>query len=65
MARKDEPEDVEEQEEEDDEAQDLEGEEGGVSINISEETITIELPRDGNEGNTLGQLAKMVEGMGQ
>ncbi|HEY0390284.1 MAG TPA: hypothetical protein VGC63_01085 [Solirubrobacterales bacterium] len=62
MARKEEQEDVEQQE---DEGQDVEEEESGISINITEEAITIDLPRDGNEGETLGQLAKMVEGMSQ
>jgi hypothetical protein len=62
MARKEEQEDVEEQEEE---GQDFEEEEGGISINITEGAITIDLPRDGKEGETLSQLAKMVEGLGQ
>jgi hypothetical protein len=61
MARKGEQEDVEQQ---DDDDQDLEGDQG-VSINITEDTITIDLPRDGNEGETLSQLSKMVEGMSQ
>ncbi len=63
MARKEEQEDVEQQE--DDEGQDVEEEQGGISINITEDTITIDLPRDGNEGETLSQLGKMVEGLGQ
>ena len=64
MARKEEEqEEVEEQDEE--EAEGVEEEEGGISINITEDTITIDLPRDGNESETLSQLAKMVEGLGQ
>jgi hypothetical protein len=63
MARKDEEEEVEEQDEEPDEEQELEDQ--GISINITEDTITIELPRDGNEGQTLSGLSKMVEGLGQ
>ena len=59
MARKEEDEEVEEQDEE----QELEDQ--GISINITEDTITIELPRDGNEGATLSGLSKMVEGLGQ
>jgi hypothetical protein len=62
MARKEEQEDVEQQ---DDEGQDVEEEESGISINITEGSITIDLPRDGNEGETLTQLGKMVEGLGQ
>jgi hypothetical protein len=63
MARKEEPEEVEQQ---DDEEQELEEEEeeSGISINITEGTIAIDLPRDGNEGETLTRLAKMVEGLG-
>ena len=64
MARKkEEPEEVEQQDDEEgfEEAE----EESGISINITEDTITVDLPRDGNEGETLSQLAKMVEGLGQ
>jgi hypothetical protein len=39
-------------------------EDAGTSINITEETITIAMPRDGNEGDTLGRLAKLVDGLG-
>jgi hypothetical protein len=59
MARKEEEEEVEEQDEEE------ELEDQGISINITEDTITVELPRDGNEGETLSGLSKMVEGLGQ
>jgi hypothetical protein len=63
MARKEEDqEDVEQQEDDD---QDLEEEQSGISINITEEAITIDVPRDGNEGETLSRLSKMVEGLGQ
>ena len=41
-----------------------EPEESGISINITAETITIDVPRDGNEGETLNRLAKMVDGLG-
>ncbi len=61
MARKAE-EDEEQQEEE--EGQEFD-EEQGTSINITESTITIEVPRDGNEGDTLSRLAKLVEGLGE
>jgi hypothetical protein len=63
MARKAESEEVEEQEGEE-EDQGMEEEEAGIAINITEDTITIDLPRDGKEGETLSQLAKMVEGLG-
>lgn len=62
MARKEEQEDVEQQEDDD---QDLEEEQDGISINITEDTITIDVPRDGNEGDTLSRVSKMVEGLGQ
>lgn len=63
MARKEEPEEVEQQEDEEQEVE--EDEESGISINITEDMITIDVPRDGNEGETLTRLAKMVEGLGQ
>jgi hypothetical protein len=65
MARKADQE-VEEQEEgvEEDEEQEYE-EQNGTSINIAEDAITIEVPRDGNEAETLSRLAKLVDGLGQ
>jgi hypothetical protein len=60
MAVKD-NEDVEQEESEDQEYE----EEQGTSINITQESITIEVPRDGNEGETLGRLAKLVDGLGE
>ncbi|HEX5762628.1 MAG TPA: hypothetical protein VFY04_05860 [Solirubrobacterales bacterium] len=63
MARKtEEDQDVEQQDEED---QDLDEEQGGTSINITDEVITIEVSRDGNEGETLTRLAKLVDGLGE
>jgi hypothetical protein len=64
MARKEEEQEDVEQENED-ESQDFEDDQGGISINITDEAITVDVPRDGNEGETLGRLAKMVEGLGQ
>lgn len=62
MAKKEEQEEVEEQEE--DEEPELEDEEeSGISINITDATISIEVPRDGNEGETLTRLGKMVDGL--
>lgn len=60
----------EEQEEEaemaEDEGQEYEEEgQGGTSINITEDMISVEVPRDGNEGDTLNRLAKLVDGLGQ
>jgi hypothetical protein len=64
MARKkEEPEEVEQQQDDEEGFEEAE-EESGISINITEDTITVDLPRDGNEGETLTQLAKMVEGLG-
>lgn len=48
-----------------DEAGEEEYEQAGTSINISEDSISIEVPRDGNEGETLSRLAKLVDGLGQ
>jgi hypothetical protein len=63
MARKDEeqqePDAVEEEQD-----QEYEDDEGGTSINITDETITIAVPRDGNEGETLTRVAKLVDGLG-
>ena len=53
------PEAVEEEQE-----QEYEEDEGGTSINITDETITIAVPRDGNEGETLSRVAKLVDGLG-
>lgn len=63
MARKD----AEQQEAdtvEEEQGEEYEGEETGTSINITEESITIEVPRDGNEGETLTRVAKLVDGLG-
>jgi len=65
MARKDEPEEVEQQDEEEEDGQAVEDEENGTSINIGDDMITITVPRDGNEGETLSRLASLVDGLGQ
>jgi hypothetical protein len=49
--------------EQQDEGQELE-DESTTSIDIAESTITITVPRDGNEGETLTRLAKLVDGLG-
>ncbi|MET0557643.1 MAG: hypothetical protein ABW065_03080 [Solirubrobacterales bacterium] len=65
MARKEEQngeeQEVEEEEEEAEEEEEVE--ESGISINITEDTITIDVPRDGNEGEMLTRLAKLVDGL--
>ena len=61
MARKQETDEPEEQ----DEAQEIEEEESMTSIDITESTITVTVPRDGNEGETLNRLASLVDGLGQ
>ena len=63
MPRKAEEEEVDEAGEE--EGEEYEQDQGGTSINITEESISIEVPRDGNEGDTLSRLAKLVDGLGQ
>jgi hypothetical protein len=66
MARKQEPEDVEQQdEEEEEETQGVEDEESTTSIDITESTITVTVPRDGNEAETLNRLSSLVENLGQ
>lgn len=60
MPRKEETQEVDETGEEE---QDYE--QGGTSINITEDSISIDVPRDGNEGETLSRLAKLVDGLGQ
>ena len=53
-----------EQQEQEAVEQEYEEDDAGTSINITEETITIAMPRDGNEGDTLSRLAKLVDGLG-
>jgi hypothetical protein len=62
MPRKEEDQEVDEASEEE---EGQEYEQGGTSINITEDSISIEVPRDGNEGETLSRLAKLVDGLGQ
>jgi hypothetical protein len=59
------PSKAEEQEVDETGEEDEEYEQGGTNINITEDMISIEVPRDGNEGDTLGRLAKLVDGLGQ
>lgn len=40
-------------------------EQGGTTINITDEMISVEVARDGNEGETLSRLAQLVDGLGQ
>jgi hypothetical protein len=63
MARKqEEPEDVEQEEQEEDEG--VEEDESTTSIDITDSAITVTVPRDGNEGDTLTRLAGLVDGLG-
>jgi hypothetical protein len=55
------------EEKEADEAGEEEGQEyeqGGTTINITDEMISVEVARDGNEGETLSRLAQLVDGLG-
>jgi hypothetical protein len=54
-----------EEQEVDEPAEDEEYEQGGTTINITDETISVEVARDGNEGETLKRLAQLVDGLGQ
>jgi hypothetical protein len=46
----------------DQEEQDQDGN-GGLHINVEGEMIVIELPRDGNEAETLSRLSQFVDGL--
>jgi hypothetical protein len=55
------------EEQEPDETGEEEGQEyeqGGTTINITDETISVEVARDGNEAETLSRLAQLVDGLG-
>lgn len=61
MARK---QDADEEVEQQDEGEDLPDEESTTSIDITESAITVTVPRDGNESETLSRLSNLVEGLG-
>jgi hypothetical protein len=54
-----------EQFDDDEEADDeqMESSNTGIQVNIYEDTLVVELPRDGNEAETLSRLSKFVDGM--
>jgi hypothetical protein len=62
MARKEQAEDVEPEEQE--EGQGAEDEQSTTSIDINEDSITVTVPRDGNEAETLNRLSSLVDGLG-
>jgi hypothetical protein len=39
------------------------GAQNGIQVNIYEDLLVVELPRDGNEAETLSRLSKFVDGM--
>ena len=41
----------------------MESNNNGIQVNIYEDTLVVELPRDGNEAETLSRLAKFVDGI--
>jgi hypothetical protein len=51
----------------DDEEQDADEEQmesnNGIQVNIYEDSLVVELPRDGNEAETLSRLSKFVDGI--
>jgi hypothetical protein len=62
-----EPDEEEFEEDQEPDENDDEGEQqggGGLSLRVREDAIEIDLPRDGNESNTLEQLAKVVDQLG-
>jgi hypothetical protein len=60
-------EEVEEDEDVDDEQmesdEETESNNNGIQVNIYEDTLVLELPRDGNEAETLSRLSKFVDGL--
>jgi hypothetical protein len=56
---------AEEQEVDEAAEEDQEYEQSGTTINITDEMISVEVARDGNEGETLSRLAQLVDGLGQ
>jgi hypothetical protein len=51
----------------DDEEEDADEEQmesnNGIQVNIYEDSLVVELPRDGNEAETLSRLSKFVDGI--
>ena len=41
----------------------MESNNNGIQVNIYEHTLVVELPRDGNEAETLSRLSKFVDGI--
>jgi hypothetical protein len=56
---------AEEQEVDETAEEDQDYEQNGTTINITDEMISVEVARDGNEGETLSRLAQLVDGLGQ
>jgi hypothetical protein len=52
---------VEDEDDGDDEQ--MESNNNGIQVNIYEDTLIVELPRDGNESETLSRLSKFVDGI--
>jgi hypothetical protein len=50
-------------EDEDGDEEQMESSNNGIQVNIYEDTLVVELPRDGNESETLTRLSKFVDGI--
>ena len=48
---------------EDGDEEQMESSNNGIQVNIYEDTLVVELPRDGNESETLTRLSKFVDGI--
>lgn len=53
----------EQQEEVEEQQPEQNGNGSSLHINVEEDLIVIELPRDGNEADTLSRLSQFVDGM--
>jgi len=51
------------EDEDDGDDEQMESNNNGIQVNIYEDTLIVELPRDGNEAETLSRLSKFVDGI--
>ena len=56
-------EDLPDEQLEDEDDEQMESNNNGIQVNIYEDTLIVELPRDGNESETLSRLSKFVDGI--
>jgi hypothetical protein len=56
-------EDLPDEQNDDGEGDEQSGPQNGIQVNIYEDLLVIELPRDGSEAETLSRLSQFVDGM--